>query len=95
MIPATQRLLKSFKGTKLAEPVQAKLDEYEDSDTLKDAVKLEKGFRKIVKSFEKVKEDKRSDKLIEKTVKKLEQLIEGKGALPFTQTVEAYLKDLR
>ena len=48
-----------------------------------------------MKSYEKVKESKRTDALTERTVKKLEKLIDGKNGLPFTQTVEAYLKDLR
>ncbi len=95
VVAATKSLLKSFKGTQLAEPIAAKLEEYEDSDALADAVKLEKAFRKIAKSYERVKESKRTDALIAKTVKKLEKLIDGKGGLPFTQTVEAFLKDLR
>lgn len=88
-------LAKTFKGTKLATEVEAALETYKDSETLAAGTKIEKSFRKIVKSFEKVKESKRTDALIEKTVKKLEKLIDGHGAVPFSQTVEAYLKDLR
>ncbi len=95
VIKEAKALAKTFKGTKLATEVDAALEVYEESETLSAAVKMEKAFRKIVKSFEKVKEDKRTDKLIEKTIAKLEKLIEGRGAVPFTETVEAYLMDLR
>jgi hypothetical protein len=95
VIKEAKSLAKTFKGTKLAAEVDTALAGYEDSETLATGTKMEKAFRKIAKSFEKVKEAKRTDALIEKTVKKLEKLLEGNGAVPFAQTIEAFLKDLR
>lgn len=95
VLGAMKSLAKDFKGTKLAEPVDEQLEEYGDSEALKTAVGIEKKFLKIVKSYEKVKESKRTDALMAKTAKKLDKLLEGNGALPFAETIEAFLKDLR
>ena len=95
VIKEAKSLAKTFKGTKLAAEVDTALAGYEESETLATGTKMEKAFRKIAKSFERVKESKRTDALIEKTVKKLEKLLEGNGAVPFAQTIEAFLKDLR
>ena len=95
VIPAMKDLVKTFKGTALGPDLETKLAAYEDSDALADAVKFEKDFLKIAKSFEKVKESKRTDALIASTVQKLEKLLEGRDALPFAQTVQAFLMDLR
>ncbi len=94
-LAAMKSLAKDFKGTKLATPIDSKLAEYKESETLKTAIGIEKKFLKIVKSYLKVKEDKRTDALMAKTAKKLDKLLEGNGALPFAETIEAFLKDLR
>ena len=95
VIPELKKLARKFNGTSLAEPIDKRLEALEGSADHKASIAIEKGFGKIVRAFEKVKESKRSDALIEKTVKKLEKLIEGKEELPIAATVEAYLADLR
>jgi len=95
VLPELKSLAKTFKGTSLGKEVTDRLAELEKSESLEQAVAIEKGFRKIVRSFERVKEKKRTDELIEKTVEKLERLIAGKEDLPISETVEAYLAELR
>ena len=68
---------------------------WEASDDLKTAVEIQKKYEKIVRAFERLKEKKRTDTVIERVVKKLEALIEGREHLPIATTVEAYLADLR
>jgi len=90
-----KQLARSFQGTSLAADVESELAVMQTSGDLKAAVGMQKKFRRIVKAFERVKEKKRSDALIEKTVQKLEALLVGHESLPFASTVEAYLADLR
>lgn len=95
VLPALKDLQKDVKGTSLAEPVDAAYAEAKGSTALAAAVKHEKAFRKIVKSFERVKEDKRTDKLVERTITKLDALRAEVGDAPFAQTIEDYLANLR
>ncbi len=95
LLPAMKTLAKRFRGTDLGKAVDRALTTYVASTELKDAVGIEKKFRRIVKAYEKVKESKRTDALTAKAVKKLEALLEGHGALPFADVIEAYLMDLR
>ncbi len=95
VIPDLKALQKSVKGSSLAEPVDEALKDQSDSDALASAVKLEKQFRKIVRAFEKVKESKRTDKLVDRTVKKLEKLLEEGSGSRFSETIEDYLSNLR
>ena len=88
-------LANALKGAALAEPAEAAVTAQSQSTRIKDGIAIEKKFRGIRKGFEKVKEDKRSQDLIDKTVAKLEKLIEGKTDLPIAATVEAFLANLR
>jgi len=95
LLTAMKRLAKTFRGTSLGEVADRALANYAASDELKAAAGIEKKFRKIVKAYEKVKESKRTDAVTAKAVKKLEALLEGHDALPFADTIQAYLMDLR
>lgn len=92
---ALRRLAKALKGTSLAADVETKLAELEASRDLQDAIVIEKGFRKVLKSWNKLKEKKRTEAVTSRAVKKLEKLIEGHPTLAITATVNAFLADLR
>jgi hypothetical protein len=95
VVSRLKSLHKQLKGTSLGADVEAKIESWSASEDLETAIGIQKKFEKIVRSFEKLKESKRTDAVVERTVKKLEALIEGRESLPIAATVEAYLADLR
>jgi thiol-disulfide isomerase/thioredoxin len=95
ILPALGRLARDVKGSTLAGPVQEKLAELEASADLKSAIEIEKKFNRAAKSFRKLKEKQRTEAVVARTVKQLEELIEGHESLPISKTVEAFLANLR
>lgn len=95
VLSSLKALQKATRGTSLAEPVDAALAEAKDSESLAAAVKHEKKFHKIVRSFERLKESKRTDVIVERTVAKLEKLLEEASGSRFSETISDYLSNLR
>jgi len=93
--PRLKALQKVVKGTSLADPVEMAVAEAKASEALAGAIKLEKQFRKIVKAFERVKESKRTDVIVERTVAKLEKLLEESSGSRFSEAISDYLSNLR
>lgn len=93
--PRLKTLQRVVKGTSLAEPVDKAVAEAKESDALAGAIKLEKQFRKIVKAFERVKESKRTDVIVDRTVAKLETLLEESSGSRFSEAISDYLSNLR
>jgi hypothetical protein len=61
-LPAMKDLLKEFKGTTLAEAVEARVSELSKSKELKDAIAIEKKLAKILRGLEKRKPCKSCDR---------------------------------
>ena len=95
VIPQLKAVQKLVKGTSLAGPVDEALAEASDSESLKIATAHEKAFRKIVKAYEKVKESKRTEKLTDRTIAKLEALLEEASGSTFSAAIEDYLSNFR
>ena len=83
VVPRLQSLLKQVKGTSLAAQVEAKIEIWEASEDLKTAIEIQKKYDKVVRGFEKLKEKRRTDAVVDRVVKKLEALIES--YLPFNR----------
>ena len=94
VIPALKGIAKELKGTSLAAVVDAKLTEKSTSKTLAAAVELQKQFRRIRKRYESVKPKKRTDALNEKTLEKIEALLEGRDEIPFTEVIQSWMVTL-
>ncbi len=95
LVASLRKLSKALKGTTLVADVDAKLAAMEGSPGLAKALEIEKGFWKTARSWNKLKEKKRTEAAAARTVKKLEKLIAGSEDLPISETVEAFLADLR
>ena len=95
VVSSLKGLQKEVKGSSLGGPVDAALAAATGSKELAAAARVEKAFRKVVKALERVKEDKRTDALVERTIEKLDALLEEVGDAPFRQTIEDYLATLR
>jgi len=94
VIPALKGIAKELKGTSLAAEVESRLTAASRSKTLAAALDLQKQFRRIRKRYESVKPKKRTDALNEKTLKKIEALLEGRDELLFTEVIQSWMVTL-
>ena len=94
VLPALKELAKELKGTSLVEGVDSKLNAMMTTASLAAAVDFQKLFQKIKKRYERVKPKKRTEAFIEKTVEKLEALLEGRQDLQFAEVVRTWMNTL-
>ncbi len=95
VVSSLKALQKIVKGSTLAAPVNEKLKEASESESLAAAIKLEKKFLKIIKSYEGTKESKRTEIMTDRVIAKLEALFEEGSASAFAATIEDYLANMR
>ncbi len=92
VLPIVKALAKDFKGTQLGQPVGTRLKELSAQKELKAAVAAEKSFKKIMKDLYKRE---RTAKAMARARKKLQALINKNAALPYAETLEKALAELK
>lgn len=92
VIPVLKEMAKAYKGTSLAAEVDSKLGALSTSKSLASAVELQKRYDRIRKRYESVKPKRRTEALNEKTLEKLEALLEENGTSLFAEVIRSWME---
>jgi len=92
VIPVLTQMAKELKGTSLAAEVQSKMSALSTSKSLATAVDLQKRYERIRKRYESVKPKKRTEALNERTLEKLESLLEECAGPLFTEVIRSWME---
>ncbi len=94
VVPRFTALAKELRGCSLAASVASRLAELKSSKPLREAIAIEKSFKKIKAALAKV-EGPRRPRAVASARAKLEKLVRDKDHLPIATTVRAYAAALR
>jgi len=94
VVPRLTALAKELRGSALAAAVETRLEEIKGTKPLRDAIAIEKSFRKIKATLARAKGSRRP-RAVASARSKLEKLIAGKEDLPIAKTVRDYAAGLR